>query len=284
MRPNTEVHSARVPDRSQEAYLKSAHFPRPHEVEALKLSIVTAVYNRQATIAQAIASVSAQSYQDVEHLIIDGASKDGTMREVNRLKHPKMRVISGPDQGIYDALNKGIRHATGEVVGLMHSDDFFAHDQVLEKVALAFASTGADAVYGDLDYVAATDTTRVIRHWRSGEFAPQRLARGWMPPHPTLFIRREAMINLGLYQTEYQISADYEAILRWFGKGKLSLTYIPEVLVKMRVGGESNRSLGRILRKSREDYRALRSNGVGGMQALVWKNLSKLPQFLNKKD
>lgn len=105
-----------------------------------------------------------------------------------------------------------------------------------------------------------------------------------MPPHPTLFIRREAMINLGLYQTEYQISAHYEAILRWFGKGKLSLTYIPEVLVKMRKGGKSNRSLGRILRKSFEDYRALRSNGVGGIQALVWKNLSKLPQFLNRKD
>lgn len=248
----------------------------------LKLSVITAVYNREDTVAQAISSVAAQSYSDVEHVIIDGASTDGTLDAVQSLARPGMRVISEPDRGIYDALNKGIRNATGDVVGLMHSDDFFAHDRVLEKVAMAFASTGAEAVYGDLDYVAAEDTSKVIRHWRSGEFTPQVLARGWMPPHPTLFVRREAMMRLGLYNTDYRISADYEAILRWFGKGGLSLTYIPEVLVKMRVGGESNRSLGRIIQKSHEDYRALRTNGVGGIQALAWKNLSKLPQFIKK--
>ena len=250
----------------------------------LKFTIITAVYNREATVAQAIASVAAQGYRDVEHLVINGASNDGTLAEVNRLAHPGMRVISEPDRGIYDALNKGIRHATGEVVGLMHSDDFFAHDHVLEIVADAFDRTGADAVYGDLDYVAFEDTSRVIRRWRSCAFAPHLLAKGWMPPHPTLFVRRDAIERLGLYNTDYQIAADYEAILRWFGKGGLSLTYVPEVLVKMRVGGESNRSLGRILRKSREDYRALRSSGVGGVRALAWKNLSKLPQFLLKKD
>lgn len=248
----------------------------------MKLSIITAVYNRKATIAQAIESVASQTYENVEHLIIDGASKDGTLAEVRRLAHPGMRVISEPDRGIYDALNKGIRHATGDVVGLMHSDDFFANDRVLEKVAFAFACTGADAVYGDLDYVAAQETSRVIRRWRSGEFAPHLLARGWMPPHPTLFVRREQMTRLGLYDTDYRIAADYEAILRWFGKGGLQLAYIPEVLVKMRVGGESNRSVGRILQKSREDYRALRTNNVGGVRALAWKNLSKITQFLKK--
>lgn len=248
----------------------------------MKLSIITAVYNRQDTVAQAISSVAAQSYSDVEHLIVDGASTDGTLDAVQRLARPGMQVISEPDRGIYDALNKGIRAASGEVVGLMHSDDFFAHDRVLEYVALTFERTGADAVYGDLDYVAAADTSRVIRHWHSGEFAPQRLARGWMPPHPTLFVRRDAMLRLGLYDTDYRIAADYEAVLRWFGKGELSLAYVPEVLVKMRVGGESNRSLERIIQKSREDYRALRTNGVGGVRALAWKNLSKLPQFLTK--
>ena len=253
-----------------------------NEVTALKLSIITAVYNRQDTVAHAISSVAAQSYSDVEHLIVDGASTDGTLDAVKRLARPGMKVISEPDRGIYDAQNKGIRAATGEVVGLMHSDDFFAHDRVLEKVAFAFATTGADAVYGDLHYVAAADSSRVIRHWRSGEFVPQRLARGWMPPHPTLFVRRDAMLRLGLYDTDYRIAADYEAILRWFGKGGLSVAYVPEVLVKMRLGGESNRSLGRIIRKSREDYRALRSTGVGGIRALAWKNLSKLPQFLTK--
>lgn len=248
----------------------------------MKLSIITAVYNREATVGQAISSVAAQSYRDVEHLIIDGASTDGTLDAVQSLARPGMRVISEPDRGIYDALNKGIQAATGDVVGLVHSDDFFAHDRVLENVAIAFRRTGADAVYGDLDYVAAADTNKIIRHWRSGEFAPHRLARGWMPPHPTLFVRRDAMLRFGLYDTEYRIAADYEAVLRWFGKGGLSLAYVPEVLVKMRVGGESNRSLGRIIHKSREDYRALRSNGVGGLGALAWKNLSKLPQFLTK--
>jgi len=191
-------------------------------------------------------------------------------------------MISEPDSGIYDALNKGVRNATGDVVGLMHSDDFFAHDKVLETVVDAFTRTGADAVYGDLDYVAADDTARVIRHWKSKDFAPRILAQGWMPPHPTLFVRRDAMMRLGLYNTDYRIAADYEAILRWFGKGKLKPAYVPEVLVKMRVGGESNRSFERILRKSREDYRALRTNGVGGVGTLAWKNLSKLPQFVTK--
>lgn len=248
----------------------------------MKLSIITAVYNREVTVAQAISSVSAQSYGDVEHVVVDGASRDRTLAEVQRLAHPRMKIISEPDQGIYDALNKGVRAANGEVVGLMHSDDSFAHDRVLEKVAEAFASTGADAVYGDLDYVDAADTSRVIRHWQAGKFTPHLLSRGWMPPHPTLFVRREAMLRLGLYNTDYRIAADYEAILRWFGKGGLSLTYIPEVLVKMRLGGESNRSLGRIILKSREDYRAIRSNGVGGLGTLAWKNLSKLPQFIRK--
>lgn len=249
----------------------------------MKFSIITAVYNRERTVAQSVASVASQTYHDIEHLIIDGASKDGTLAEVHRLAHRGMRVISEPDRGIYDALNKGIVNATGEVVGLMHSDDFYSHSRVLEFVAEAFARTSADAVYGDLDYVAASDTSKVIRHWHSGAFEPKRLARGWMPPHPTLFVRREAMMRLGLYNTDYRIAADYEAILRWFGKGGLKLSYIPEVLVKMRVGGESNRSLGRILRKSREDYRALRTNEVGGIATLAWKNLSKLPQFFNKR-
>jgi len=248
----------------------------------MKISIITAVYNRETTVAQAIKSVATQTYPHVEHLIVDGASSDGTMREVQKLAHPKMRMISEPDSGIYDALNKGVRNATGDVVGLMHSDDFFAHDKVLETVVDAFTRTGADAVYGDLDYVAADDTARVIRHWKSKDFAPRILVQGWMPPHPTLFVRRDAMMRLGLYNTDYRIAADYEAILRWFGKGKLKPAYVPEVLVKMRVGGESNRSFERILRKSREDYRALRTNGVGGFGTLAWKNLSKLPQFVAK--
>ena len=248
----------------------------------MKISIITAVYNRKDTIGQAIESVALQRYADVEHLVIDGASSDGTLQEVRDREHAKMRVISEPDNGIYDALNKGILSASGEIIGLMHSDDFFAHNDVLAKVVACFAQTGADAVYGDLDYVSAKDPDQIIRHWRSGGYTRQKLARGWMPPHPALFVRREVFAQHGDYNTSYQIAADYDAMLRWLWTGNVRAAYVPEVLVKMRVGGESNRSLGRILRKSKEDYRALRTNGVGGIGALAWKNISKIPQFLRK--
>lgn len=248
----------------------------------MKITIITAVYNRAETIGQALDSVAAQSHDDIEHVVVDGASVDGTLMEIWARMRPQMRVISEPDTGIYDALNKGMAAATGEVIGLMHSDDFFAHDEVLQDVARCFDETRCDAVYGDLDYVSASDPTRIVRRWVSGEYTPRRLAHGWMPPHPALFVRREAIEAFGPYDTSYRIAADYDAVLRWFGKGGIKTTYLPKVLVKMRVGGESNRSIEHILRKSREDYRALRSNGVGGIGALALKNLSKIQQFLNR--
>ena len=187
--------------------------------------------------------------------------------------------MSEPDKGIYDALNKGLVRATGDVVGLMHSDDFFADDHVLKRVAETFADPLVDAAYGDLDYVAKDDTSRIIRRWRSGEYNAAKLARGWMPPHPTLYLRRSVIERLGGYDTRYKIAADYDAILRYFGQGQIRAVYIPHVLVKMRVGGESNRSLAKIWLKTREDYSALRRNGVGGVGAIAWKNLRKLDQF-----
>ncbi len=246
----------------------------------MKISIVTAVYNRRATIAQAIASVQAQTWPHVEHLVIDGASTDGTLAVVERARHQRMRLVSEPDTGIYDALNKGVALATGDVVGLMHSDDFFAHCRVLEKVAAAFGAADALAAYGDLDYVSAEDETRIVRRWRSGTYEPAKLRRGWMPPHPALFLRREVFERHGAYDTRFRIAADYDAILRWFSREDLRPVYIPEVLVKMRLGGESNRSVRKILRKTGEDYRALRNNGVGGIGALALKNLSKVGQFV----
>ena len=246
----------------------------------MKFSIITAVYNRQATIKQALESVGRQSYTDVEHLVVDGASTDDTLAIVNAHHNPGLRVISEADDGIYDALNKGVHAATGDIIGIMHSDDFFTHDDVLTNVARCFEQTGAEAVYGDLEYVSQRDTDRVIRHWRSGDYDRSKLKRGWMPPHPALFVRSDVFARLGDYDTTYQIAADYDAILRWLWKGNISAAYVPETLVKMRVGGESNRSLERIFRKSKEDYRALRSNNVGGLGALAWKNISKIHQFL----
>lgn len=249
----------------------------------MKISVITAVFNRAGTIGQAIDSVAAQTYPDIEHLIIDGASRDGTLELVERHRTSSMRLISEPDGGIYDALNKGISLASGEIIGVMHSDDFFATNFVLEKVAAVFDDEQVEAVYGDLDYVAAADPERIIRRWRSDSYSRAKLGRGWMPPHPTLFMRSRVFARLGVYDTRYRIAADYEAMLRYFGRGGVEPAYIPEVLVKMRVGGESNASLGRIIRKTREDYRALRTSGVGGLRALAWKNLSKLPQFVQRR-
>jgi glycosyltransferase len=246
----------------------------------LKISVITAVYNRVATIGEAVDSVRAQTWPNVEHVVIDGASTDGT-RELLQARRDEIAVlVSEPDKGIYDALNKGIAHATGDVIGLMHSDDLYADETVLADVAAAFADPRVDAVYGDLDYVAQGDTNKVIRRWRSGEYTPSMLTRGWMPPHPTLYLRRQVIERWGAFDASYRIAADYDAVLRYFGRGNIRPAYVPRVLVKMRVGGESNRSLARILRKSREDYTALRKNNMGGVAILMWKNFRKVGQLL----
>lgn len=248
----------------------------------MKISVVTAVFNRAKSVAEAIDSVQLQSWNNVEHIIQDGGSTDGTIEVIQQCAQSNTLIVSEHDGGIYDAINRGIKRATGDIIGLMHSDDVFAHAHVLEKVANAFANPAVGGVYGDLQYVAADDPKRVIRHWRSGEYRPELLVRGWMPPHPTLYLRREIFDRFGLYDTSFCIAADYDAILRYLVKGQIKLAYIPEVLVKMRVGGESNRSLERILLKSREDLRALRNNGVGGLGTLAAKNFSKINQFLIK--
>jgi glycosyltransferase involved in cell wall biosynthesis len=248
----------------------------------MKISVVTAVFNRASTVAQAIESVQTQTYHAVEQVIQDGGSSDGTLDAIARLASEKTRILSERDSGIYDAINRGIQRATGNVIGLMHSDDFFANDCVLTKVADAFADPMIGGVYGDLQYVSTDNPARVIRHWRAGQYCSSLLKRGWMPPHPTLYLRREVFERYGLYDTSFSIAADYDAMLRYLVKGQIKLAYIPEVLVKMRVGGESNRSLGRILLKSREDLRAMRQNGVGGVGTLACKNLSKLPQFFKR--
>lgn len=248
----------------------------------LKISIVTATYNREDTISDSLKSLRRQTFSNYQHIIQDGASTDGTLDIINNLSDSRTRLVSETDTGIYDALNRGIKRASGDIIGLMHSDDFFASDTVLEKVAAAFSDTSTDGVYGDLQYVSASNPERIIRHWRAGKYTSKRLKYGWMPPHPTLYLRREVFENWGCYDTSYQIAADYDAMLRWLVRGKITLAYIPEVLVKMRVGGESNKSLGRIIRKSREDYRAIRSNGVGGLGTLVMKNTRKIRQFFER--
>jgi glycosyltransferase involved in cell wall biosynthesis len=251
----------------------------------LTFSILTVVWNRAGTLGQSLDSLAAQSHGDYEHIVQDGGSTDGTLDLLHARPDPRRKLVSERDSGIYDALNRAIARATGDVIGVLHSDDFLAHPDVLARVAETFATSGADAVYSDLDYVSATDPSRIIRHWKSGAYSPALLRRGWMPPHPALFLRRNVIERWGGYDTSFRIAADYDTVLRYFGTGGISAAYLPEVLVKMRVGGESNRSIGRIIRKSREDYRALKKNGIGGIGGigtLTLKNVSKLHQFLIK--
>ncbi len=245
----------------------------------LNISIVTAVLNRVDTVSQALKSVASQSWPKVEHIVIDGGSTDGTQEVLKSHRDTLAVLLSEPDDGIYEALNKGLALATGDLVGVMHSDDFYANNRVLEMVVAAFEDPAVEGVYGDLDYVDKDEPTRVIRHWHAGGYAAAKLPWGWMPPHPTLFLRRSVVERWGGFDMAYRIAADYEAMLRYLTKGRIRLAYIPKVLVKMRIGGESNRSVARILQKSREDYRALRTHEVGGLGTLLCKNCRKLPQF-----
>lgn len=245
----------------------------------MKVSIVTAVFNRRATIADTLYSVASQSHLDIEHVLQDGGSTDGTLEILAQKSDPRIRLVSEPDAGIYDAINRGIQRANGDIIGLMHSDDLFAAPDVLSRVVKIMKDPDIDGVYGDLDYVAADDTSRIIRRWRSGAYDAKKLGKGWMPPHPTLYLRRKVFDKHGLYDTSFGIAGDYDAMLRYLVKGQINLAYIPDVMVKMRVGGESNKSLRKIILKSREDYRAIRRNGVGGLGTLAFKNLSKIQQF-----
>lgn len=250
---------------------------------SVRISVVTAVYNSRDTVAQAVASVLSQTHREVETILIDGASTDGTLAILQPYRDRLDVFVSERDNGIYDALNKGIEHATGDIVGFLHADDLFAHRAVLARVAEAFSDPHVEAVYGDLVYVRHDNVDHVVRYWRAGEFEPGALRRGWMPPHPTFYVRRCVYQRLGLFDTRYRIAADYDSVLRFLGPGGVRAAYIPQVMVRMRVGGISNRSIGNILRKSREDLDAIRGNGVGGISTLLQKNLSKLSQFWRRQ-
>ncbi len=245
----------------------------------IKVSIITAVRNNCANIEQCIKSVQSQTYQDIEHIIIDGDSTDGTKDIIRAHKNKSSRWISEPDKSIYDALNKGINLASGDIIGFLHSDDLFDNPSVIEKIAAKFLQTNCDAVYGDLLYVSKTDPAKVIRYWKSSPFDVKKFRQGWMPAHPTLFMRKAVYDHYGLFDLQYKIASDYDLMLRTVGSGELSCEYLPEIITRMRLGGASNKSLKNIWRKSYEDLQALRKNKSGGFYTLLLKNLSKIRQF-----
>jgi glycosyltransferase involved in cell wall biosynthesis len=246
----------------------------------LKISVITAVWNNRDTIADAIKSVLSQTYSDMEYIIIDGGSTDGTVDIIRSYGDRITKFVSEKDKGIYDALNKGVKMATGDIIGFLHSDDIFADENSISKIAHAF-SANVDGVYSDLVYTQKDDTTKVLRYWSSCSYNPKLLKHGWMPAHPTLYLKREIYENFGGFDTSFKIAADYDFILRIFSSG-IKTAYISEVTYKMRVGGASNRSIKNIITKSKEDYKAIKRNGVGGISTLMIKNLSKVTQFFKK--
>jgi glycosyltransferase len=247
----------------------------------MKISIITVAYNSAATITDTLRSVAEQTHADIEHIVVDGSSQDATLAIVRDQGARVSRIVSERDSGIYDAMNKGLRLARGELVGFLNADDTFAHPNVVASIAAAaLRHPTAAAIYGDLVYVKQNRPEQVLRHWRSGKFDPARLRFGWMPPHPTFYLRSDRLPGLGLFNDTLRISADYDFMLRCLSAPGAQAIHIPDVLVRMRAGGASNRSLAALVNKSSEDLRALRQNKVGGWFTLMCKNVRKLPQFL----
>ncbi|MEN8121865.1 MAG: glycosyltransferase family 2 protein [Bacteroidota bacterium] len=245
----------------------------------MTISIITATYNNEKTIEQTIQSVLKQTYPNIEYIIIDGKSTDETLNIIEKYKNKVSKVVSETDKGMYDALNKGIKIATSEIIGFLHADDFYKDEKVIEKIAEVFKTKNTESVYGDLEYVSSINPDKIIRQWKAEPFSIKELKKGWMPPHPTFFVKREIYKKYGNFNLNYKIAADYDLMLRFLGKHKISTSYLPEVLVKMRWGGKSNRSLANIVQKSKEDYFALKENNIGGFESLFLKNFRKLGQF-----
>lgn len=250
----------------------------------MKISIITVAYNAASTIRDCLQSVAEQSFQDVEHIIIDGASTDGTMEVIERYRDHLASVISEPDQGIYDAMNKGIRLATGDVVGTLNADDWYADPEVLAKVARAFRDdVELDAVYGDLVYVAKDDPSRIVRYWQSRPYGKGLFERGWMPAHPTFFVRREVYQRLGLFDLDFQIQSDFELTMRFMAVNGIKTRYLPGIMVNMRMGGVTNNSISNVIRGNIEAYRACRKNGLNVSPLFIARKLfSRIPQFLSR--
>jgi len=246
----------------------------------MKISLITSTFNSAATVQATFDSVRSQCLEDFEYIVVDGGSKDSTLSIIEQNLDIIDHYVSERDYGIYDALNKGIMLATGDIVGFIHSDDLLASPQVLQRISDAFNGSDTDAVYADLLYVDRINSEKIIRHWKSQPYKQNLFFRGWMPAHPTFYLKKSLYLKNGLYDTSFRISADYELMLRMLFKHNIEATYVPEVLVKMRVGGESNLSLKNRWRANQEDARAWKKNGIRPYPWTRWiKPLSKVVQF-----
>lgn len=249
----------------------------------MKVSIITVAYNAAETIEETLQSVASQTHPEVEYILIDGGSTDGTLELIERYRNVVDVLVSEPDAGIYDAMNKGVSRATGEVVGILNSDDAYADPDVVADVVRTLQAAAADACYADLDYVDRTDPSKILRRWTSGAFRKSAFKLGWMPPHPTFFLKKTAYERHGTYRTELRTSADYELMLRMLYKHEVSVAYLPRVIVKMKMGGQSNASLKARIRANKEDRMAWKMNNLEpGPVTFIWKPLRKLGQFFRR--
>ena len=248
----------------------------------MKISIITSCYNREATIRDAIESVLAQDYPDIEYIVVDGASNDNSLKVINEYKDRIAVIISEPDKGMYEAINKGIRMATGDIIGLLHSDDFLFSKDTISCIVAELERTKADFIYGNGLFVDIEDTNRIVRNWISGSYAKDKVRRGWLPLHPTVYIRREALMKWGLYDESFKIAADSDFLVRYLYETDLKVAYLNEYIVRMRMGGLST-DRKRMKQKWAEDMRLYRAHGFNPYWALMLKIVSKVPQFIKAK-
>ena len=250
-----------------------------------KISIITVVFNAVNTIIDTIESVISQNYKNIEHIIIDGGSQDGTIDIINKYSANIKYFSSEADDGIYDAMNKGISVASGDIIGILNSDDFYPNIFVLNNIVESFKKHNCDAVYGDLVYVKANNISKVTRYWRSGEYSISKIKNGWMLPHPTFFVKKEIYERYGDYDTDLKSAADYEMILRLLYKQNICVYYIPMILVNMRVGGKSNRSFWNRIKANKEDVLAWEKNQLDKPILVRFKKpLYKIGQFFFKPE
>lgn len=248
-----------------------------------KISIITVCYNSAETIRDTIKSVIGQTYPNIEYIIIDGVSSDNTLNIINEYTNSIAKIISEPDQGMYDAINKGITLSSGKYIGVLNADDFYINNQVIEKVVRQLITQKSKSLYADLYYVDNKDTDKIIRYWKSGSFKRKKFKAGWMPPHPTFFIEKEAYMEHGIFRLDFTSAADYELMLRMLYKHNVSTTYLEEIIIKMRVGGMSNESFKNRIRANREDKKAWDVNGLNPHAfTLILKPLRKIVQYVIK--
>jgi glycosyltransferase len=250
----------------------------------MKVSIITITYNSAATVEDTLKSVVDQDYPNIEYLIIDGKSKDNTLQIVNKYQDKITKIVSEKDKGLYDALNKGISLATGDIIGMLHSDDLYASNQVISDIVKTFENNpSAEGVYADLVFVDRNDVNKITRTWESGDYEEGDFLNGWMPPHPTFFVKKECYVRYGGFNTSLRLSADYELMLRMIHKNKIRLAYLPKVVVKMRMGGVSNVSFFVRLKANIEDRMAWKLNGIKpGLLTRFLKPASKITQYFKR--